>query len=138
MAHLAQNVLEPGLAFLPEGLNGYKKLWHITSGYRLKGVVTHESPTSDHCKGHCVDISLGNGASMFQFNYKLAKQLEAAIIYDQLILEYQSPDKCWVHIGYKPEGNRRQAFTMINHVYDPNSKGFVLLSGSVPQVSKKV
>ena len=138
MAHLAQNVLEPGLAFLPEGLNGFKKLWHITSGYRLKGVVSHESPTSDHCKGHCVDISLGNGSSMFQFNYKLAKQLEAAIIYDQLILEYQSPDKCWVHIGYKPEGNRRQAFTMINHVYDPNSKGFVLLSGSVPQVSKKV
>lgn len=137
LAHLAQNVMEPAILFLPEGLNGYKKLWHITSGYRLKGVVPNESPTSDHCKGHCVDISLGNGASMFQYNYKLAKQLEAEIIYDQMILEYQSPDKCWVHIGYKPEGNRRQAFTMINHTYDPNSKGFVLLSGSVPQVSKK-
>lgn len=138
MAHLAQNVLEKSILYLPEGLNGYKRLWHITSGYRLKGVVHNESPTSDHCKGHCVDISLGNGASMFQANYNLAKQLEANTIYDQMILEYQSPDKCWVHIGYKPEGNRRQAFTMINHVYDPSSKGFVLLSGSVPQVSKKV
>lgn len=136
LAHLAQNVLEPALDILPNSIGGYGKLWHITSGYRLKGVVKNESATSNHCMGHCVDISLGNGVSMFSRHYDLIKKLDGILTYDQLILEYDNPDKCWIHIGYKPESNRRQAFTMINNVYDSSKKGFILLSGSVPPVTK--
>lgn len=137
MAHLAQNVLEPALDVLPNGISGYGKIWHITSGYRLKGVVKHESQSSDHCKGHCIDISLGNGTSLFAKNFELAKNLESILTYDQMLLEYDSPDKSWVHIGYRPDSNRREVFTMVNHVFDASKRGFILLSGSVPPVAKK-
>jgi hypothetical protein len=61
--------------------------------------------------------------------------------YDQIILEYRNPSTVWIHTGYKPEGNRKMAFTMLNDaVYKRDSKGipsgFVLLQAPVPPKNK--
>ena len=123
MAQTALNVLEPALEILPGGIGGYNKLWRINSGYRLKGVVPHESPSSDHCKGHCVDIGILD-PDKYNKSYQYIQQLESSIAYDQLILEYSAPQSCWIHIGYRSDNNRKMAFTMVNHsVYKRNAKG---------------
>lgn len=140
MANTSQNVLEPLLGILPGGIQGFRSQWTITSGYRQKGVVKDESPTSDHCKGHCVDIQfIGKGFGLGAA-YDYVKKIESMIPYDQLILEYQyknGKEVAWIHIGYRPNNNRKMAFTMCNHAnYNPNGSttytpGFFLLS-SVP------
>lgn len=141
LATAAQNILEPYLDILPGGIGGYGKQWTISSGYRLKGVVKSESPTSDHCKGHCFDIALLL-PDRFNKTYQLVQQLENLINYDQLILEYRYKDQVWIHTGYKPTGNRKMAFTMVNDkVYQRDSKGvpsgFVLLDNGAPPQEKK-
>lgn len=141
LATAAQNVLEPYLEVLPGGITGYGKQWTISSGYRLKGVVKTESPTSDHCKGHCFDIALLL-PDRFNKTYQLVQQLEKLINYDQIILEYRYKDQVWIHTGYKPNGNRKMAFTMVNDkVYQRDSKGipsgFVLLADGAPPQEKK-
>jgi len=141
LAMSAQNILEPYLEALPGGIGGYNKQWKISSGYRLKGVVPTESPFSDHCKGHCFDIALLL-PDRYNKTYQLVQQLEKLITYDQLILEYRYPESVWIHTGYKPQGNRKMAFTMVNDaVYKRDSKGipsgFVLLD-SIPPKAKKV
>ena len=139
MAETANNVLEKIIDVMPGGLAGYNRQWLITSGYRLKGVVPHESPTSDHCKGHCIDIALTH-PDKFNKTYELIQQIERLIPYDQLILEYRNPDKVWIHIGYRKDNNRRQAFTMVNDkTYKRNENGlpfgFYLLN-TIPPNSK--
>jgi predicted chitinase len=136
MAATCQNVLEPMLEVLPGGLSGYNRLWKINSGYRLKGVVKHESPTSDHCKGHCIDLGIIH-PDKYNKSYEFIKTIEPLISYDQLILEYASPDSVWIHIGFRGKNNRKQAFTMVNHVSypGPGAKGFVLIN-SIPAMAK--
>ncbi len=140
LAQLAQNVLEPYLQELPGGIAGYKKQWTITSGYRLRGVVPFESPTSDHCKGHCCDIALLLPDKNTK-TYELVQKIEKLIKYDQIILEYRYPSSVWIHTGYKAQGNRGWAFTMVNDsTYKKNSKGipegFFLLD-TIPPKEKK-
>lgn len=141
MAMSAQNILEPYSEILPGGIGGFNKQWKISSGYRLKGVVPTESPFSDHCKGHCFDIALllpdRNNKT-----YQLVQQLEKAVKYDQIILEYRNPESVWIHTGYKPQGNRSMAFTMVNDsTYKRDAKGapagFFLLD-TIPPKAKKV
>ena len=141
LATSAQNILEPYLEVLPGGIGGYNKQWKISSGYRLKGVVKTESPTSDHCKGHCFDIAL-MVPDRFNKTYQLVQQLEKLINYDQIILEYRYKDQVWIHTGYKATGNRKMAFTMVNDkTYQRDSKGmpsgFVLLDNGAPPQEKK-
>jgi predicted chitinase len=141
LATSCQNILEPYLDVLPGGIAGYGKQWKISSGYRLKGVVKTESPTSDHCKGHCFDIALLL-PDRFNKTYQLVQQLEKLINYDQIILEYRYKDQVWIHTGYKATGNRKMAFTMVNDkVYQRDSKGmpsgFVLLDNGAPPQEKK-
>ena len=141
LAMSAQNILEPYLDVLPGGIGGYGKQWTISSGYRLKGVVKSESPTSDHCKGHCFDIALLL-PDRFNKTYELVQKLEKVVNYDQIILEYRYKDQVWIHTGYKPNGGRKMAFTMVNDkVYQRDSKGmpsgFVLLSDGAPPQEKK-
>jgi len=141
LAMSAQNILEPYLDVLPGGISGYGKQWTISSGYRLKGVVKSESPTSDHCKGHCFDIALLS-SDRFNKTYDLVQQLERAVNYDQIILEYRFKDQVWIHSSYKTNGNRKMAFTMVNDkVYQRDSKGmpsgFVLLANGAPPQEKK-
>jgi predicted chitinase len=123
LAETAANVIEPILDILPGGIGGYNKQWIITSGYRLKGVVPQESPTSDHCKGHCIDVALIHPDINNQ-TYQMIQKIEKVIPYDQLILEYRYPKAVWMHMSYRKDNNRKMAFTMVNDsVYQRNSKG---------------
>jgi len=113
LAETSNNVLEKILDILPGGMAGRGSQWKINSGYRLKGVVPNESPASDHCKGHCVDIGLLL-PDKYNKTFQLVQQIEQLIVYDQLILEYRYPDSVWIHIGYRKNNNRKMAFTMVN------------------------
>lgn len=141
LAMSAQNVLEPYLEVMPGGIGGYGKQWQISSGYRLKGGTPNESPFSDHCKGHCFDIIL-NLPDKINKTYELVQKCEKIIKYDQIILEYRHPSSVWIHTGYKPQGNRSMAFTMVNDsTYKRDAKGnpagFFLLD-TIPPKAKKV
>lgn len=134
LAQLAQNILEPALAYLPGGASGYGKLWTINSGYRS---TSNSTSTSDHPTGRAVDISLlPKDETRGQRHFDLIKQLEAVLPYDQMILEYSQPNSTWIHIGYRglktgdTAGtggvNRKMAFTMVNgSTY--KSSGFYLV-----------
>lgn len=141
MAMSAQNILEPYLEVLPGGIAGYGKQWRVSSGYRLKGVVPTESPFSDHCKGHCFDIALML-PDRINKTYALVQQCEKIIKYDQIILEYRYPESVWIHTGYKPQGNRSMAFTMVNDsTYKRDAKGIpsgFYLVDTIPPKDKKV
>jgi hypothetical protein len=135
MAQLAQNVLEPMLDVLPGGIGGYKTLWTINSGYRLRGVVKNESATSDHCKGRSADIGILL-PNKNEKTYEFIQRLERVIPYDQLILEYRHPSSVWIHVSYNANSQRKMAFTMVNdRTFKRNSKGvpegFVLV-GNIP------
>ena len=133
LAETANNVLEQIIDVLPGGLSGYNRQWKINSGYRLKGVVPNESPTSDHCKGHCIDVGLLLPDKNLK-TYELVQKIEQLITYDQLILEYRNPSSVWIHIGYRKDNNRKMAFTMVNDTtYKRN--GFVLIN-DIPPKSK--
>jgi predicted chitinase len=133
LAQLAQNVLEPALGVLPGGIGGYGKQWKVTSGYRLKGVIKQESPTSDHCKGMAADIALML-PDRYNATYNMIQKIESIVPYDQLILEYRYKDQVWMHMSYKSKGSRKMAFTMANDkTFQRN--GFALLTdgASPPQ-----
>jgi len=139
LAHAAQNVLEPALDLLPGGRSGFGTQWRINSGYRLRGITPNESPSSDHCKGHCFDIGLLLPDKNTK-TYELIQKLEKVIPYDQLILEYRHPTSVWIHVGYKPENNRKMAFTMVNDATfardkNGNPSGFHLI-GEIPPKGK--
>ncbi len=137
LAETANNILEPIIDVLPGGRSGYGSQWTISSGYRLKGVVKNESPTSDHCKGHCVDIVL-KIPDKYNKTFEMIQKVEQLIVYDQLILEYRAPDSVWMHMSYRKDNNRKMAFTMVNDkVYKRNVKGlpagFFLLNSIPPK-----
>lgn len=113
LSYLAENVLEPMLDILPGGISGYEKTWRINSGYRLKGVISNEAPTSQHCKGQGVDIGI-LGVDKFGKTFDTIQKAEKVIQYDQCILEYRHPNSVWIHVSCKKQGNRKQAFTMVN------------------------
>jgi predicted chitinase len=137
LAQTAQNILEPMLEILPGGIGGYKTQWKINSGYRLKGVVANESPTSDHCKGHAIDIGIML-PDKYTSTYDIIQKAEKILPYDQLILEYRHPGSVWIHVSYKPKGSRTMAFTMVNDAtYKRNAagmpSGFVLVENIPPK-----
>ena len=115
---------------MPGGWEGYGKQWRINSGFRSVGGVN--APTSDHPRGRAVDIGLlpvGNR----QATYDIIQQLEKAVPYDQIILEYRG-NSVWIHTGYRGLNkgdtagggtNRKMAFTMLND--KTYGTGFVLL-----------
>jgi zinc D-Ala-D-Ala carboxypeptidase len=83
----------------------------INSGYR--GPELNEavggSAKSQHCKGEAVDIECPGNS-----NYDVAKWIEDNLDFDQLILEFYTPgipDSGWVHVSYKPDGNRKSVLT---------------------------
>jgi zinc D-Ala-D-Ala carboxypeptidase len=59
------------------------------------------SATSQHCKGEAIDISAGSKTE----NKKLFDYVCKNLHFDQCINEYNFT---WVHISYKPKGNRKQ------------------------------
>ena len=125
LAALCQNILEPYLAVLPNGIAGYGKQWIITSGYRMTGVVAAQSETSDHPKGRACDISLlgCSGNDRKKKHFDLIQKLDKLVPYDQLILEYSGPSTSWIHTGFRGTSgqtfgggvNRKMALTMKDH-----------------------
>lgn len=85
----------------------------ITSGFRRPGDVANSSNTSRHYFGEAADIQIP-GLTRAQY-FEVAKAIQQAIPYDQLILEYSGTNTTWIHVSYKKSGNRKQVFTMHNH-----------------------
>lgn len=128
LSALCENILEPYLSVLPDGINGYNRKWRITSGYRMG------TNTSDHSKGRACDIALVGGAERKKLHFDLIQKLDKLVPYDQLILEYEGATSTWIHTGFRGNGsttfgggnNRKMAFTMNNHV--TYGQGFILLA----------
>jgi zinc D-Ala-D-Ala carboxypeptidase len=87
----------------------YGKPLRINSFFRsakLNSSIGGSSGTSQHCLGQAIDLSSGNNAE----NKKIFLWAKDNLVYDQIIYEYGNNDGCdWVHISYKPTGNRKQA-----------------------------
>jgi predicted chitinase len=120
LAQLAQNILEPALAVLPGGIDGYRRQWRINSGYR------QGTSSSQHNKGQAVDIGIIAGSldEKIQTAYDLTLELDKTVPYDQLILEYRHGTSCWIHCSYNGESQRGMGFTMVNDsTYRRDSNG---------------
>lgn len=100
MQLVAENLFEP----LREW---YGKPIKINSFFRSLEVnkLVGGSSTSQHCKGEAIDISAGNKTE----NKKLFDYVCKNLAFDQCINEY---DLTWVHISYKPKGNRKQVLVI--------------------------
>jgi zinc D-Ala-D-Ala carboxypeptidase len=91
------------------------RLWYgkpikINSFFRSEAVnkAVNGSPTSDHCKGHAIDLSVSKSE-----NKKLFEYAKENLQFDQLIWENgdeSGPD--WVHISYRRNGNRNQVLNL--------------------------
>lgn len=92
---LAGNVLQPAR-------ERYGKAITVNSGYRSPAVNRRVggAASSQHMTGQAADITTGSKEE----NRKLFAILET-MDYDQLIDE---KDMSWIHVSYKPTGNRRQ------------------------------
>lgn len=113
LAALCENILEPYLTVLPDGIQGMGKKWWITSGYRMG------TGHSDHGLGRAVDIQLAGRSKPAHF--ELIQKLDKLVPYDQLILEYQGSQSVWIHTGFRGDGkttfgggsNRKQPATIL-------------------------
>ena len=95
----------------------------VTSGFRSEQLCLKigSSVNSQHAKAEAADFEwLGTD------NAELADWIYSNLNYDQLILEFYTPgipDSGWVHVSYKPEGNRKSVLTAMKEngktVYKP-------------------
>ena len=80
----------------------------VSSGYRSEAlcIAIGSKITSQHAKGQAADFEI-YGLS----NGELATWIKENLDYDQLILEYwtpESPNNGWIHCSYNSKGNRKQ------------------------------
>ena len=80
----------------------------VSSGYRSPELceAIGSKTTSQHAKGQAADFEI-YGLS----NQELANYIKENLDYDQLILEYwtpESPNNGWVHCSFNSEGNRKE------------------------------
>ena len=125
-----ENVIEPLIAqnILPQGMGGYGNLWKVNSGYR------ESNSRSQHNRGQAFDLGLIKSplAEKANATYELVQEIaRSGVPFDQLILEYRHPQSVWIHISCKAEGNRGQAFTMVND--RTHSQGFTLITRIPPK-----
>ena len=86
----------------------FGKVVTVSSGYRSPALceAIGSKPTSQHAKGEAADFEIF-GVS----NKELADWIHNNINYDQLILEFWSPEdpnKGWIHCSYSRDNNRKQ------------------------------
>jgi len=86
----------------------FGKVVTVSSGYRSPElcIAIGSKTTSQHAKGEAADFEIF-GVS----NKELADWIHNNINYDQLILEFWSPEnpnKGWIHCSYSRENNRKQ------------------------------
>lgn len=113
MQNVAVNILEPLKALYPD--------LKINSGFRLRGNSTSKSRgISLHETGCAVDIGFGkfppgikNRPQLFLERAEGIKKLLPD--YDQLILEIKKDGKCWIHISYNAQRNRKMILTLIDN-----------------------
>lgn len=113
ISYVANNILEKIVDILPGGINGYRKQWRITSGYRsiAGNQSSGGSSTSQHCKGQAVDIQLTGGSKSEHYN--LIQKIATKCRYDQLILEYSINGRtAWIHCSYNKDNCRGQSLTI--------------------------
>lgn len=88
----------------------------INSFYRSPklNVAVGGSTTSDHCKGHAIDIDADKYPSTGKTNRELFLHIIDNLDFDQVIWEYGKDPKhplkdCqWVHVSKRPSGNRKK------------------------------
>ena len=86
----------------------FQRVVSVSSGYRSPALceAIGSKITSQHAKGQAADFEI-YGLS----NGELATWIKENLNYDQLILEYwtpESPNNGWIHCSYNPEGNRKE------------------------------
>ena len=98
---LCTNVLQPVR-------DHFKRVVSVSSGYRSEELclAIGSKSTSQHAKGQAADFEI-YGLS----NQELADWIRNNLSYDQLILEYwtpESPNNGWIHCSHNSEGNRKE------------------------------
>lgn len=116
VGHIVNNLQHLSLNVLDRIVERYGRgSFVITSGFRPEAQARGGSGVSQHGLGQAVDIQF---PSLSNSDYAArAQELLEVVSFDQLLLEYQTTGsgRPWIHISYKPQGNRRQYFTMMNH-----------------------
>ena len=89
----------------------FERVVSVSSGYRSEELclAIGSKITSQHAKGQAADFEIF-GLS----NQELANYIKENLDYDQLILEYwtpESPNNGWIHCSYNSEGNRKEFLT---------------------------
>ena len=114
LENLCYEILEPLRAKFDKPIT-------ITSGYRspqLSEAIGSKS-TSQHCKGMASDIEIFGIP-----NIQVAYWIQSNCDFDQLILEFYSPDDPaagWVHVSYNEKGsNRKQVLTYDGKKFENN------------------
>jgi len=86
----------------------FNRVVSVSSGYRSEALcqAIGSKITSQHAKGQAADFEI-YGLS----NGELAEWIRSNLSYDQLILEYwtpESPNNGWIHCSHNSEGNRKE------------------------------
>ena len=86
----------------------FERVVSVSSGYRNEELclAIGSKTTSQHAKGQAADFEI-YGLS----NKELAIWIHENLDYDQLILEYwtpESPNNGWIHCSHNSEGNRKE------------------------------
>ena len=86
----------------------FSQVVSVSSGYRSQELclAIGSKITSQHAKGQAADFEI-YGLS----NGELAEWIRENLDYDQLILEFwtpESPNNGWIHCSYNSEGNRKE------------------------------
>ena len=86
----------------------FNRVVSVSSGYRSEAlcVAIGSKITSQHAKAQAADFEI-YGLS----NGELANYIKENLDYDQLILEYwtpENPNSGWIHCSFNSEGNRKE------------------------------
>ena len=86
----------------------FERVVSVSSGYRSEELclAIGSKITSQHAKGQAADFEI-YGLS----NGELANYIKENLDYDQLILEYwtpENPNSGWIHCSFNSEGNRKE------------------------------
>lgn len=102
LERLIKNVLDPARAI-------YGRPITVNSGYRSPKLnqAVGGAANSQHIKGEAADITAGSPTE----NRRLFAIIRELGDFDQLIDEH---NMSWIHVSYKPGGNRRQILKLGN------------------------
>lgn len=106
LKNLVKNVLQPLRDI-------YGKPIKVNSGFRSFAVnkTIGGATTSQHCKGEAADLDCTDNSELFSI-------IREHLDFDQLI--WESGDDIqpnWVHVSYKPKGNRKEVLRMKDGKY---------------------